>query len=803
MEKLPDDRLAESYDLEGVIQAGEATVVFRGRAHSSGDPVVAKVLRLAGTGVREVHRIRFLKAVSALIKSAPAGVPPLKDAAWGPDAAILLFVPVPGTRLTQLAGLTPSQAAHILELAAASLASLHGAAVAHCNLAPDNILVASLDRVYLTGLGWGFLRMPTSGAPFAAPELRKAVDLAEPHRCDVFSLAHIAVEVFGARVVYEDEEARVSLPQPVREQIQHWQELEACLARCLHEDPFERPADVRELQQALAASVVPGASEEEGTVRLLPEEETGVPAVQPEEEAGTVILAAEALGEGEAAEKAKTAEPETPSPSEQPTVFAASTGATGTPVAFPEKLETPAPSAGVPEAPVSPTEAPGVPPPSEPPPPVPSPSRPAAKPHAAPSPSKLLWVVGALVVFGILVGLGLWLFSGGGESPVPSPTPMPVPVQPTAVPTVAPAASQISSLLVHGETLAAGEQWEELRDLLAGMPETSLSPEEKARFEGLRSRLAAFDQKRALTNLRRALKAGDVASLRRALRDFEATKSGEEALATEDRHLVAQARSINQVVTRLGQEEKAQRWEQVLEEVQNLERLLAGTREAAAAQERAAQALEQQAQAAERQGNYQQALSLLQTIERFLPARPGLAEKIHRLREIQAGQEQLRRILDKALQLGNEGKPEQGLALLSDVPANAGMASEVAKLKEKLTAQLAAVDAGVPAVTPPAPGYKWEYGKGQVAKVEVKASDDHGVARVTLFFRKKGEKSYRSLPMTKTSAGTYIGEIVPAAHGNEDLEFYVLAEDHSGHQGLMANPDRPLELRRKRRLFGL
>ncbi|MFN3413623.1 MAG: hypothetical protein ACK42L_06135, partial [Thermoanaerobaculum sp.] len=172
MEKLPDDRLAESYDLEGVIQAGDATVVFRGRARASGDAVVAKVLRLAGTGVGEVHRVRFLKAVSALIKNAPAGVPPLKDAAWGPEAAVLLFVPVPGTRLTQLTGLTPSQAAHILELAAASLESLHQASVAHCNLAPDNILVASLGSVYLTGLGWGFLRMPTSGAPFAAPELR-------------------------------------------------------------------------------------------------------------------------------------------------------------------------------------------------------------------------------------------------------------------------------------------------------------------------------------------------------------------------------------------------------------------------------------------------------------------------------------------------------------------------------------------------------------------------------------------------------------------------------------------------------
>ncbi|BCW94090.1 MAG: hypothetical protein KatS3mg007_1984 [Thermoanaerobaculum sp.] len=783
MEKLPDDRLAESYDLEGVIQAGEATVVFRGRARASGDPVVAKVLRLSGTGVGEVHRLRFLKAVSALIKNAPAGVPPLKDAAWGPEAAVLLFVPVPGTRLTQLTGLTPSQAAHILELAAASVASLHQAAVAHLNLTPDNILVVSADRVYLTGLGWGFLRMPGSGAPFAAPELRKAVDLAEPQRCDVFSLAQIAVELFGAQVVYEDEEARVTLPQPVREKLQNWQELEACLARCLHEDPFERPASVGELRQALAAAVLPGTAEEEGTVRLLPEEEGGVPPQEAGEEAATVILPAEGLPEAGPSEEAAPPEPEPVPASEQPTVLAAPTGEEGAPAPSPEPPPAPAP----PEPQV----------------PAPPPPQPAAKPQAAPSRSKLPWVVGAVVGLGLLAGLGLWLFSRAGSVSAPAPTPVPVPTRPTPVPTTAQQPSEASSLLARGELLAAGEQWEELRGLLAGVQEAGLTPEERSKYEALRTRLAAFDQRRALESLRRSLKAGDVSGLRRALRDFEAVKGQEEALSAEDRHLVSQARSINQVMTRLAQEEKAQRWEQVLSEVQNLERLLPGTREAAAAQERAAQALEQQAKVAESQGNYPQALHFLQTLERYLPARPGLAEKIARLREAQGRQEQLRKVLDRAAQLGNEGKPEQGLALLAEVAANGGMAAEVAKLKEKLAAQLAALDSGAPAVAPPAPGYKWEYPKGQVAKVEVKASDDHGVARVTLFFRKKGEKSYRSLPMSKTSAGTYVGEIVPATHGNEDLEFYVLAEDHSGHQGLLASPERPLEVRRKRGLFGL
>jgi len=126
----------------------------------------------------------------------------------------------------------------------------------------------------------------------------------------------------------------------------------------------------------------------------------------------------------------------------------------------------------------------------------------------------------------------------------------------------------------------------------------------------------------------------------------------------------------------------------------------------------------------------------------------------------------------------------------------------VARVREELSQQLAAVDALPPTVAPPTAKYKWEYAKGQVAKLEVKVSDDHGVASVTLFFRKKNEAAFHSLSMSKSSIGTYVGEVVPAAHGNEDLEIYVVAEDHSGHQSSLGSPQRPLEVKRKRGLFG-
>ncbi len=781
MEKLPDDRLAEAYELERVIQAGEAAAVFRGKARATGDPVVVKVLRLAGTSAGEIHRVRFLKAVSALIKHAPAGAPPLKDAAWGPGAAVLVFVPVPGTRFTQFSGFTPSQAAHILARAAASLESLHAAGVAHLNLAPDNVLVASEERVFLTGLGWGFLRLPSSGAPFAAPELRKALDIAEPARCDVFSLAQVVAEVFGAQVRYgEEDDARVALPEAVRAQLQRWEELEACLGRCLHLDPFERPSSVRELEEALIASVLPRAQEDAGTVRLMEGEEASRPEGG-EDESATVMLTPESFAESQ------------PEPGPEGFAIPELTQPPG------QEPEVTPPPSQEPEPP-APEDTPPAPPVEAPPPPKPTPS-----PPAAPQPAGRRWVLRvALGVAGVVVLalLGLWFFSAEQALPPPTPTPVPAAAKPTPAPAVAAPSARGAALFERGEELARAGHWEELRSLLAGVDGAGLTAEERARFESLRMRLVEQDRKQALAAMGRALKAGELASLRRALRDFEASGAGEEGLTPEERHLLAQARSIRDVLNRMAQEEKAQRWEGVLGEAQNLERMLPGTREAVAAQERAAQALEQQATLAENQGNLGQALSVLQTLQRYMPARPGLAEHIARLQETRAKREQARRVLERAARLGEEGKPEQGLGLLAELPAEPGIAAEVEKLRASLAARLSALDAGAPTVAPPAPGGKWEYGKGQVAKVEAKVSDDHGVVRVTLFFRKKGEKNYTSVPMSKTSTGTYVGEIVPAAHDNEDLEFYVLAEDHSGHQGMLGRPERPLELKRKRGLFG-
>lgn len=764
MHQLPDDRLAQAYALEDVVQASEATVVYRGHARASGDPVIAKVLRLQGSGVGEVHRLRFLKAVSALIKHAPAGVPPLKDAAWGQEAAVLLFVPVPGTRLTQLPGLTPPQAAHILARAAAALETLHQGGVAHVNLAPDNVLVVSAEKVFLTGLGWGFVRLPTSGAAFAAPEVRKAVDLAEPQRCDIYSLAFLTTTLFEADVAYGEEEARVQLPPSVREKLRQVAELEEVLARCLHQDPFERPSSVAVLAEALANAVPAGVWEEEGTVRLAEPTQQPVPA--PEPEAATVVSLSVPAPAQPAPAPAEEASPQTVTPEPAPTA----------------------------EPAVSPEPPPEAPPVVQ---PVQAPTAPAPAAH----PRRRRWLWPALAGLALVLAAGgVLLLLPGGKAPVPTPTPLPPTPSPSPVPTPVLQVSPAAGLLDTAQGALREGDWEAAREALAHVSQGSLTDEERERFRQLELEVLAAQQQAGLASLRAAWRSGDVAGLRRALAMLE--KVEPERFSPEDRSLLNQARAVQQALRRLAREEKAQRWKEVLEEAHQLESLLPGTREASRAQEQAAEALEAQAQSWEAQGQLDQALTVLETLERYLPARPGLAGQLERLRHARARQEQLRAVLERAARLGREGKPEQGLALVAELPADQRGEAQVQRLKEQLSQQLAQLDAGAPTVAPPSANFRWQYAKRQVAKIEVMASDDHGLARVTLFFRKKGDKSFRSVPMTKTSSGTFVAEIVPAVHGDQDLEFYVLAEDHSGHQGQLGSEQRPLEAKRKRGLFG-
>lgn len=78
------------------------------------------------------------------------------------------------------------------------------------------------------------------------------------------------------------------------------------------------------------------------------------------------------------------------------------------------------------------------------------------------------------------------------------------------------------------------------------------------------------------------------------------------------------------------------------------------------------------------------------------------------------------------------------------------------------------------------------------------ATDRSGIDSVRLFFRKRGEAEYRSLPFERKggdeTGGTYRLSIARVEVGPEGLEYYLVAENRAGGRSMKGKPEQPLLL---------
>lgn len=85
-----------------------------------------------------------------------------------------------------------------------------------------------------------------------------------------------------------------------------------------------------------------------------------------------------------------------------------------------------------------------------------------------------------------------------------------------------------------------------------------------------------------------------------------------------------------------------------------------------------------------------------------------------------------------------------------------------------------------------------------VQEIEMSAvvADEEGVRSVRLFYRKKGEEQYKSLPFEKKRGdekrGVYALSIPRLEVGPEGVEYYLVAEDGSGNRTVKGEALRPL-----------
>ncbi len=267
--------IGEQLQLEKPVSSKPWATVWRAVDPARGTPaggsarVAVKLMPMAGGPESAPGFVRGMAVLQAL--SHP-GLPALADFGFTPDAkAFLVFDWMDGRSLDALAGGSPTQILPALSQAIATVAALERAGLAHHNLSPDNLFLATRPagvQVVLTGLGTPLLRPAEArvaggggAASFAAPEIGTAAETAAGTAADVYSLALVACVLLGARVQGAEQAApAVSLPLGVRFELEDDQALVAALARALARDPHARPscAEMREAFH-LALPDAPGA----------------------------------------------------------------------------------------------------------------------------------------------------------------------------------------------------------------------------------------------------------------------------------------------------------------------------------------------------------------------------------------------------------------------------------------------------------------------------------------------------------------------------------------------------------------
>ncbi len=841
MPTIQPREITESFRLERVLKSSRSAIVFRAADPGTGRTVAIKLIPPASPATLPACQERFMAAMTVLASAAPATFPALLDHGFTPDgSAFMVMEFVDGERLDALIGAAPARILGLALEVAQGLDALARAGASHGNLSPENIVShrrAGVEHASILGFGTAAFHAgarategtaPPSGAGrFVAPE-RHGGDAAADWRADLYALAATCCALLRAEVAGDDAPA-VTLPQAVAQRIPGPAALAAALGQALRADPAARPASFEAFRQAIVTSLAgtglrtaPAGAVPPAT----PHGDAGIAEAQPEPPAAgpepngardvgedtaparvvPIILgpapaplppaAAETPARERPADEARTGPVEVQHLPEPPTVpdagspvAVASPGATE-PVQSPEPA-TPAPEpARIPEEQPAPGREPGAGVPAS----APRTARRRAAPWAA--------VAAAVVVVAAAVGAAWYASTRQGGS-LRIAVPKPAPRRPTPVPSPVEARSAAVQLQMVEAAIALDDLPGALAHLDAISPAelAGLTPAEQERFKELRGAYLAKRQRAVKGEVQAALAAGNMTALAGTLRGLS---RAEEASFPRDRDFIATLEDARRALDVHAALLKAQRQGELGEVVRDAGVLLGLSPHCAqAAQMRlqAATALERDADTFAAAGNYEAALAGLATLHDAWNDRPGLADRIERLRGEQAAEQRFAAAMAQVEQSERDRAPESGLALLRAMPADPKTRVRVEQARERLAKQLEQLDAAPPSVVL-AQGVKLEYKKGAPATIALRIRDDHRVKGARFFARVEGAAEFVELPMRRGAGEDWSVEIAPEFHHNQTVEFYVTASDYSGHTAQLGSAQDPLKLKRKRNWLG-
>jgi eukaryotic-like serine/threonine-protein kinase len=301
------------------------------------------------------------------------------------------------------------------------------------------------------------------------------------------------------------------------------------------------------------------------------------------------------------------------------------------------------------------------------------------------------------------------------------------------------------------------------------------------------------DARRA-ADLHAALAAGEVARLRGAVAAFRPEEK--ETLAAETRKDLDRATRALKVAGQLEQARQAGRQEEALQQAAALVALLPGSAGAREARAAAAAAFEAAADAAIAAGRFDAARQSLASLRQAWPQRAGLRERGDRLEAESREDQRLQSVLDEAARAGKENRPVAGMELLAGARPNARFEPRFRQAQAGLEAQLARLDRSPPTVALRGT-FGREYEKDASIKVPLRIADDLGVVRMEFRARAEGS-TFAIIPLRHLAGSDYEAEIPAALHQNKPVEFYVTADDYSGHQGQLGSAASPQRLKPKK-----
>ncbi|MEM7480834.1 MAG: hypothetical protein AAF481_06645 [Acidobacteriota bacterium] len=414
--------------------------------------------------------------------------------------------------------------------------------------------------------------------------------------------------------------------------------------------------------------------------------------------------------------------------------------------------------------------------------------------------AKAALIAAALGVVVVAALLAVWWSGRTGEAP-PTVVETPPPAPPVAAPAVpeepVPLAPVNADLLEARELLAQGED-EAVREILSTFgpaEEVALGPADCELMTWLAASVDRLDEQRFAEGLEEGYRAGSLTRLRNVLvglglneRNFLERHPGSEAA-------LARARRIDSVYTRARRASRAGQSEEVLQTTAQLRQIFPAYEGAESLRETAAEAMEQEAERLFEQGRIEGALEHLEALAALWSGREGLDQRIRLYRTRQQVERNLDALLDSAEVAAEEARFEDGLALLTGVAPPERLRGRLTELRRRLRSGLEAADRQAPTLELRS-GSGPEYAKDTSAFVVFVATDDYRVDRVAVSARVEGG-AYEPLSYRRDGS-EYTVEVPPDFHRNGTVQYFVVAEDVSGHATSLGSAEGPLELKRKR-----